>query len=65
MKEVIAGIQKKDVDEVVKHKVKRTGGPDLVRSWDCSQIENEEEVPELLFVLSWMLCIFCDLLCTF
>ena len=43
IKEVIAGIQKKAVDEGVKNKVNRTGGQSLMRSWDCSQIENEEE----------------------
>ena len=38
IKEVIKGIQKKAENEG-----KKTLGPDLMRSWDCSQIENEEE----------------------
>ena len=42
VKEVIAGIQEKVIDEGVKNKVKRTGGQSLMRSWDCSQIEDEE-----------------------
>ena len=40
---MIEGIQKKAIDESAENKEKRTGGPDLMRSWDCSQIENEEE----------------------
>ena len=40
---MIAGIQKKAIEEGVKYKVKRTGGQSFMRSWDCSQIENEEE----------------------
>ena len=43
IEEVIEGIQKKVIDESAENKEKRTGGPDLMRSWDCSQIENEEE----------------------
>ena len=41
-KEVINGILKMDVDESVENEGKRTGGQDLLRRWDCSQIENEE-----------------------
>ena len=33
----------KVVDEGVENNVKRLGGQCLVRSWDCSRIENEEE----------------------
>ena len=43
VEEVVAGIQEKVVDEGVKNNVKRLGGQCLVRSWDCSRIENEEE----------------------
>ena len=43
VEEVVAGIQEKVVDEGVKNNVKRLGGQCLVRSWVCSQIENEEE----------------------
>ena len=42
-REAKKGIQKKVIDESAENKEKRTGGPDLMRSWDCSQIENEEE----------------------
>ena len=31
------------VEESVKNEEKRTGRLDLMQSWDCSQIENEEE----------------------
>ena len=31
------------VDESVEHEGKETGELDLMQSWDCSQIENEEE----------------------
>ena len=46
IKEVIKGIQKKAIDESDEsdeNQGKTTGGPDLMRSWNCSQIENEEE----------------------
>ena len=43
IKEVIAGTQKKAIDEGTEDKTKRTGGQSLMQSWDCSQIENEEE----------------------
>ena len=43
VKEVIAGMEEKVIDEGVKNKVKRPGGQCFMRSWDCSQIENEEE----------------------
>ena len=36
-------IKKKAVDESAEHEGKKTGGPDLMRSSDCSQIENEED----------------------
>ena len=32
------------MDEGVKNHVKRLGGRSFMRSWDCSQIENDEEV---------------------
>ena len=41
--EVIVGIQKKAIGEDVESNEKRTGGQGFMRSWDCSQIENEEE----------------------
>ena len=31
------------VDESVEHEGKKTGELDLMQSWDCSQIEIEEE----------------------
>ena len=44
VKEVVAGIQEKvSLDDGVKNNVKRAGGQRFMRSWDCSQIENEEE----------------------
>ena len=42
IKAVIKGVHKKVIDESVENEGKRTGGPDLMRSWVCSQIENEE-----------------------
>ena len=43
IKEVMKGIKKMAVEESVKSEGKRTGGLDLMQSWDCSQIENEED----------------------
>ena len=43
VKEVVKGMQKKAVDESAENEGKKTERPDLMRSWDCSQIGNEEE----------------------
>ena len=40
---MIEGNQKKAVDESAENDGKKTGGPGLMKSWDCSQTENEEE----------------------
>ena len=44
VKEVVASIQEKvSVDDGVKNNVKIPKGQSFMRSWDCSQMENEEE----------------------
>ena len=43
IEEVIKGIHKMAVDESIENEGEKTGGPDFMQSWDCSQIENEEE----------------------
>ena len=39
VEEVIKGTQKKAVDESAENEGKRTGGPDLMRSWDCRRLK--------------------------
>ena len=42
--EVVAGIKEEvSVHDGIKEAVQRPAGQSFVRSWDCSQIENEEE----------------------
>ena len=41
--DVIEGIQTMTVEKSFENERKITGGPDVVQSWDCSQIDNEGE----------------------
>ena len=46
VQEVVAGKEKVSVHDGEKDDVKRPIGQSFMRSWDCSQIENEEEEEE-------------------